>query len=77
MIFHKSGQRELFNLIDDLSESEDKHAANPEIAAKLVALMQSSIDRGRSTPGAVQKNEHPLSLSETGDRRDKRKRKQL
>jgi arylsulfatase A-like enzyme len=75
-IFHRSGQRELFNLSSDLSEAEDVLAANPEVAQKLTALMQSYIDRGRSTPGTAQENEHPLSISDPGVRPRKNKKPQ-
>ena len=61
-IFHRDGRRELFNLADDLSETKDVLAKNKDEAAKLTALMQSFIDRGRSTPGESQKNEAVLSL---------------
>ena len=73
-IFHKTGQRELFNLATDLSETEDVLAANPEVAKKLTELMQSYIDRGRSTPGTIQENEYPLSQSKAGDRPKKGKK---
>lgn len=61
-IFHKDGRRELFNLTTDSSETKDVLADNPDVAQKLTALMQSYIDRGRSTPGAPQKNDFSLSL---------------
>ncbi len=63
MIFHKGGQRELFNLQTDLSETKDVLAANGEVAAKLTALMQKYIADGRSTPGVAQKNEFDPSLT--------------
>ena len=62
VIFHTTGKRELFNLADDLSETKDVLAANGEIATKLTALMQTYLDRGRSTPGEAQKNDFDLSL---------------
>ena len=61
-IFHKDGKRELFNIAADISETKDVRTANGEVAAQLTALMQSYIDRGRSTAGPAQKNEHALSL---------------
>ncbi len=74
-IFHKNGQRELFNLATDLSETENVFAVHPEVASQLTTLMQSYIDRGRSTPGAVQKNGYPLSL-EKSDSSPKKSKKQ-
>lgn len=62
MIFFKNGKRELYNMQADLSETKDVLAENADIAAKLTALMQRYIDRGRSTPGKEQKNEFELTL---------------
>jgi len=56
LIFFKSGKRELYNLKDDLSETRDVLAANPDEVERLAKLMQQYIDNGRSTPGAPQKN---------------------
>ena len=54
LIFFKGGRRELYNLKDDLSETRDVLAANPDVAERLAKLMQQYIDNGRSTPGAPQ-----------------------
>lgn len=62
MIFLKNGERELYNLDADLSETTDVLAANAEVATRLTALMQRCIDAGRSTPGPKQVNEFKLSL---------------
>ncbi len=62
LVFLKSGQREFYNIEADLSETKDVLAANAEVAGKLTALMQSTIDRGRSTVGEAQRNEFELSL---------------
>jgi arylsulfatase A-like enzyme len=56
LIFFKNGKRELYNLKDDLSETQDVLAANPDLVDRLTKLMQQYIDNGRSTPGAPQKN---------------------
>lgn len=61
-IFNKDGSRELYDVTADLSETRDVLAANPEVVAKLTGLLQSYIDRGRSTPGEAQKNEFDLEL---------------
>ncbi len=63
LVFHRSGNRELFNLKSDISESQDVASANGDVDRRLTELMQSYIDRGRSTPGAAQKNEFALSMS--------------
>jgi arylsulfatase A len=62
LIFHTSGQRELFQLVEDLSETKDVLVANSAVATRLTALMQSYIDSGRSTPGTAQKIDSRLSL---------------
>ena len=64
-IFHTDGTRELFNIAKDQSETNDVLTANGETAARLTELMQSCIDRGRSTPGEAQKNEFGLELSQS------------
>ena len=63
LVFHRSGNRELFNLESDIGETENVADANVEVVERLTKLMQSYIDRGRSTPGVVQKNDFNLSLS--------------
>lgn len=68
MIFKKDGKRELYNLDTDLSETKDVLAEQAEIATKLTALMKKYITDGRSTPGAVQKNEFDLSIDEATKR---------
>ena len=75
LIFHTDGKRELFNLADDLSETRDVIAANAEISAKLSALMQNYIDRGRSTAGGTQRNEAGLSLESKSIRKGKKGKK--
>lgn len=71
LIFHPSGRRELFNLADDLGETHDVLAANPQVATRLAAVMQNYINTGRSTPGEPQKNDSRVSLpKEPAARRD-------
>jgi len=68
VIFQQDGKRELFNLATDPSETTDVLAANMEVAARLTALMQSYIDRGRSTSGETQQNEFDLQLRKPSDK---------
>ncbi len=63
LVFHRSGKRELYNLESDISETMNVASANGEAVERLTELMQSYIDRGRSTPGAAQQNEFELSVS--------------
>ncbi len=73
-LFHRSGKRELFNLKDDISETNDVLSSNPKIANEMTEMFQEFIDRGRSTPGAVQKNEfRGLSLDGMASKKSKRK----
>jgi len=74
LVFLKSGKHELYNVQTDLSETKDVLYANADVAAKLTTLMQSYIDRGRSTPGAAQKNDSDFSLT-GGEGKGKRKSK--
>ena len=63
LIFFQNGKRELYNLETDLSETNDVLSANAQIATRLTGLMQTWIDRGRSTPGAAQVNDFELSIT--------------
>ena len=47
---------QLFDMERDLHEDHNLAAEHPEKVAELVALLQSQIDNGRSTPGPSQKN---------------------
>jgi arylsulfatase A len=49
-------------LKDDLSETKDAAAAQPDVVERLTNLMQQYIANGRSTPGSPQKNAAPVSL---------------
>jgi arylsulfatase A-like enzyme len=62
LIFHRSGERELFNLQEDVGEKKNLLAEQQQVAERLTALMQKYIDRGRSTPGPVQDNEFQITL---------------
>ena len=71
---YRNGNRELYNLKDDISETRDRSKTNSELAGRLEKLMQSYIDRGRSTPGPVQENEFkfPFGNSFTKKRNKKK-----
>jgi len=64
LIFFKGGKRELYNLKDDLSETKNVLAANPDVVERLAKLMQQYIDNGRSTPGAPQKNAARVNIGD-------------
>jgi arylsulfatase A-like enzyme len=74
LIFMKGKQNELYNIASDLSEKTNIASGNPMIVKRLTARMQNLIDRGRSTEGAAQKNDTPISIQ---SKPKKRKKKQL
>jgi arylsulfatase A-like enzyme len=65
LVFTVNGKRELYDLKSDLGETKDLAATHPEVVDRLAALMRKHIADGRSTPGAPQKNESPLSVDST------------
>ena len=48
---------QLYDLSQDVAETENVQDRHPEIVERLTALLQQYVDRGRSTPGKPQKNE--------------------
>ncbi|MCO6453803.1 MAG: arylsulfatase [Pirellulaceae bacterium] len=48
---------QLYDLAADLGETTNRYAAEPEIVARMTALMQRLVDQGRSTPGPAQQND--------------------
>ena len=75
LIALRSGTKELYNLKDDLSETRNLLEKNKEEAAGLQKLLQSYIDKGRSTPGPAQKNEFDFDLEKSGDKKRNKKNK--
>lgn len=51
---------QLYNLPDDIAESKNLAAAMPEKVAEMRALLERLIEKGRSTPGVLQKNDVPV-----------------
>ena len=51
---------QLYNLDDDLGETKNLYAEQPQRVAELTALMKSLVDNGRSTPGKAQSNDVPV-----------------
>jgi arylsulfatase A len=75
LITLRNGTRELYNLKEDLSETRNLLEVKKEEAAGLQKLLQSYIDKGRSTPGLAQKNEFDFALEKTRDMKKNRKNK--
>lgn len=48
---------QLFDMTKDISEQKNLYGERPEVVQKLTVLLQGYIDKGRSTPGAIQQNE--------------------
>jgi arylsulfatase A-like enzyme len=75
LIALRNGTRELYNLKDDLSETRNLLEEKKEEAARLQKLLQSYIDKGRSTPGPAQKNEFDFDLEKSGNKKRNKKNK--
>lgn len=71
LIFLKGGKRELYHLQTDLGETKNVAEANPDVVARLAALMEKYIADGRSTAGAPQKNDALMSLEGGGKKKGK------
>ncbi|MHB8898940.1 MAG: sulfatase family protein [Thermoguttaceae bacterium] len=56
----------LYNLDDDLGETRNLAAQQPERVAEMKALMDKLIVDGRSTPGQVQKNDVEVTIRDRG-----------
>lgn len=57
---------QLFDLEADVGETRNLHAEQPEIVARLTALMEKYARDGRSTPGAVQPNNGDVDIWKAG-----------
>lgn len=65
LIFLRKGGRELYDLHTDLSETKNVAETNAEVVERLTALMRRYIAAGRSTAGAPQKNDVPMSVDDS------------
>jgi arylsulfatase A len=59
---------QLYNLRTDPAETQNLHAAQPEIVTRLTALLERFVRNGRSTPGPQQSNDAPIDLRKTAAR---------
>ena len=58
---------QLYNLAADIGETNNLASAHPKKVARLTALLQDYVDRGRSTPGSRQINDRAIDiLAHTG-----------
>lgn len=53
---------QLYDLSADIEEQHNLQAALPEMVERLTALLQSYVDRGRSTPGPERKNDVQIDI---------------
>ena len=74
-IAFRNGTRELYNLKKDISETMDVSETNAVVVDRLGKLMQSYFDRGRSTPGPVQKKEFELPFGRSAEKKRNKKNK--
>jgi len=63
---------QLYDLANDLAETRNLQAEKPEVVAKLSALLESYVARGRSTPGETRKNDVAVSWREATARKKER-----
>jgi arylsulfatase A-like enzyme len=54
---------QLYDLTADISERRNLQAEQPDVTARLTALLQSYVDNGRSTPGTPQKNDRNVTIA--------------
>ena len=75
-IVFRNGTRELYNLNENISETKDVAKTNAVVVARLEKLMQSYFDRGRSTPGPVQKKEFELPFGRKSEKKRNKKNRE-
>ena len=68
---------QLYAMDSDIGETANVAAEHPDVVEKLTRLMQSYVDRGRSTPGPAQPNDRDISIArpETPPKKSAGKRK--
>ena len=64
---------QLYNLADDLVETNNLQATRPEIVAQLTKLMEKYVADGRSTPGKIQANDVAVQLIKSNANTEKDK----
>jgi len=64
---------QLYDLSQDIGETKNVHARYPDVVHRMISLLESYVERGRSTPGAPQKNEGKIDIWRAQTRREKMK----
>jgi arylsulfatase A-like enzyme len=57
---------QLFNLKDDVGETKNRQADQPDIVKRLTQLLESFVAQGRSTPGSPQQNAVEVDIWKAG-----------
>ena len=57
---------QLYNLKENIGETVNLQAKHPQVVKELTTLLQSYVDRGRSTPGASQANHGTINIYKAG-----------
>ena len=53
---------QLYNLKEDIGETNNVQAKHPQVVKKLTSLLQSYVDQGRSTQGPTQANQGEVNI---------------
>ena len=53
---------QLYDLSKDIGETHNVQAEHPEVVARLTKMLESYVEKGRSTPGAPQKNTGAINI---------------
>ena len=62
----KLSKQQLFNLQDDLGETKNLEAEQPETVKRLLTKLEQNVTKGRSTAGPAQKNDVPIDIWKAG-----------
>jgi arylsulfatase A len=57
---------QLYNLRDDIGETQNRQAEHPEVVMRLTKLLESFVAQGRSTPGSPQSNAVDVDIWKAG-----------
>ncbi len=68
-------EMQLYNIKEDLGETMNVLDAHPEQVKTLVALLESTVAKGRSTPGADQKNDAEIDIWKKNLKQAKKKKR--
>jgi arylsulfatase A len=64
--FRQSPAVQLFDLSRDIGETKNLEAEHPDVVKRLTTLLESYVQRGRSTPGPAQSNSREIDIRKAG-----------